>query len=80
MKDKLVKTHHKKVYYRLRTLLFAFAISVGIVAIGATPIAISFMVAEPISASKAPDTLELTEDSSNEGSPLVEQEDINNAY
>ena len=38
------------------------------------------MVAEPISASKAPDTLELTEDSSNEGSPLVEQEDINNAY
>lgn len=46
MKDKLVRTGHKRAYYRLRAFSFALIAFAGASLAAATPIAISVGVAE----------------------------------
>ena len=45
MKDKLVKTGHRKFYYRLQTTLVAFAFALVVVLFAAIPIAITYRLA-----------------------------------
>ena len=65
MKDKLVRTGHKKLYYRFRALSFALLAFLGSSAAAAMPIAISVGVSQEYALSAA--THEEKEDEPVEG-------------
>ncbi len=46
MKDKLVHTGHKKLYYRLRNIGIALLIAVGVAGLSAMPIALTYTFTE----------------------------------
>lgn len=46
MKDKLEKTGHKKLYYRLKAFLTVVLFALAVFALGAIPVGISFKLAE----------------------------------
>jgi hypothetical protein len=75
MKDKLVKTGHRKFYYRLQTTLVAFAFSLVVVLFAAIPVAITYRLA---SADAKADTSETSEKSealdSSSSSEMLETE------
>ncbi|MDO5330220.1 MAG: hypothetical protein Q4F15_02145 [Bacillota bacterium] len=62
MKDKLVKTGHKKLYYRVRLVLRCFAFALGVAGLSAAPILISIATVQNKAATQqaveAPTTVE----------------------
>ncbi len=52
-KDKLEKTGHNKAYFRLRNLFLGFLITLGVLALGAIPVGISFKLAEAQAAAES---------------------------
>ena len=46
MKDKLVHTGHKRLYYRLRNIGIALLIAVGVAGLSAMPIALTYTFTE----------------------------------
>ena len=44
MKDKLVKTGHRKPYYRMRAALMAFLLLLGVGSVCATPVLVTYAV------------------------------------
>jgi hypothetical protein len=45
MRDKLVKTGHKKAYYRIKAFFVAFVCALSLTALAAIPIGISYTIA-----------------------------------
>lgn len=52
MKDKLVKTGHKKIYYRLRRAFTFFLCSVAVAGLASLPIVITYQVSNQLEAQK----------------------------
>ena len=59
MKDKLVKTGHKKHYYRFRNLLLGLLITGAIGGLFSIPVIVSYNVALELSASKTTQKVEV---------------------